>query len=94
MLVGRGKQATERNWKGVTAMPTVKTAKTSKAAKVAKKSLRITQVKSSIGFAHDQGATLRALGLGKIGRSVEQVDNPAVRGMVFKVKHLVKVEDI
>jgi large subunit ribosomal protein L30 len=63
------------------------------AAKATKKSLRVTQVKSSIGFKSDQGATLRALGLGKIGRSVEQVDNPAVRGMIFKVKHLVEVEE-
>ena len=59
-----------------------------------KKTLRVTQVKSSIGKAKDQGATLRALGLGKIGRTVEQVDNPSVRGMIFKVKHLVKVEEI
>ena len=64
------------------------------AAKAANKSLKVTQIKSSIGFKSDQGATLRALGLGKIGRSVEQVDNPAVRGMIFKVKHLVKVEEI
>jgi large subunit ribosomal protein L30 len=64
------------------------------AAKTEKKSLRVTQVKSSIGFKSDQAKTLRALGLGKIGRSVEQVDNDAVRGMIFKVKHLVKVEEI
>lgn len=43
----------------------------------AKKTLRITQIKSEIGYKYDQGATLKALGLGKIGRSVEQVDNPA-----------------
>ena len=60
----------------------------------AKKTLRITQVKSSIGYKADQGKTLRALGLGKINRSVEQVDNESVRGMIFKVKHLVKVEEI
>ena len=59
-----------------------------------KKTLRVTQVKSSIGYKKDQAATLRALGLGKIGRSVEQVDNESVRGMIFKVKHLVKVEEI
>ena len=59
-----------------------------------KKTLRITQVKSSIGYKEDQGKTLRALGLGKINRSVEQVDNESVRGMIFKVKHLVKVEEI
>ena len=60
----------------------------------ANKTLRITQIKSSIGYKADQGKTLKALGLGKIGRTVEQVDNPAVRGMIFKVKHLVKVENI
>lgn len=60
----------------------------------AKKTLRITQVKSSIGYKEDQAKTLRSLGLGKIGRTVDQVDNDCVRGMIFKVKHLVKVEDI
>lgn len=60
----------------------------------AKKTLRVTQVKSSIGYKADQGRTLSALGLGKIGRSVDQVDNECVRGMLFKVKHLVKVEEL
>lgn len=60
----------------------------------AKKTLRVTQIKSSIGFKKDQDQTLRALGLGKINRSVDQVDNDCVRGMIFKVKHLVKVEEI
>ena len=59
----------------------------------AKKTLRITQVKSSIGYKKDQLATLKALGLGKIGRSIDQVDNESVRGMIFKVKHLVEVEE-
>ena len=60
----------------------------------AKKALRITQVKSSIGYKEDQAKTLRALGLGKINRTVDQVDNESVRGMIFKIKHLVKVEEI
>lgn len=60
----------------------------------AKKTLRITQVKSSIGYKYDQAQTLRSLGLGKIGRTVDQVDNPAVRGMINKVRHLVKVEEL
>ncbi|BAK45497.1 50S ribosomal protein L30 [Eggerthella sp. YY7918] len=60
----------------------------------AKKTLRITQVKSAIGRPADQGKTLRALGLGKIGRSVDQVDNECVRGMIFKIKHLVTVEEL
>ena len=58
------------------------------------KKLRITQVKSTIGRKADQGATLRGLGLGKIGRTVEQVDNEGPPGRVFKVKHLVEVEEV
>lgn len=58
------------------------------------KTLKITQIKSTIAYPAIQARTLRALGLGKINRSVDQPDNPAVRGMIFKVKHLVKVEEI
>lgn len=61
---------------------------------MADKTLRVTQVKSAIGYKSDQGATLKALGLRHIGQTVEQVDNPCVRGMIFKVKHLVKVEEL
>jgi len=61
---------------------------------MAEKTLRVTQVKSSIGYKYDQERTLKALGLGKIGATVEQVDNPAVRGMIFKVKHLVEVTEL
>ena len=60
---------------------------------MADKTLRVTQVKSAIGKKYDQERTLKALGLGQIGRTVEQVDNPSVRGMIFKVKHLVEVEE-
>ncbi len=56
--------------------------------------LRITQIKSGIGFAADQKATLRALGLKRMNDTVEQADNPVIRGMVFKIKHLLKVEEI
>lgn len=58
------------------------------------KTLRVTQIKSPIGYKYDQARTLKALGLGKIGRTVDQVDNPCVRGMLFKVKHLVEIEEI
>ena len=51
-------------------------------------------MKSSIGYKTDQAATLKALGLGKIGRSIDQVDNASIRGMIFKVKHLIKVEEL
>ena len=60
----------------------------------AKKTLRLTQIKSSIGRKADQGRTLRALGLGRIGKTVAQVDNESVRGMIFKVKHLITVAEI
>ena len=55
--------------------------------------LRITQVKSQIGQTERHRGTLRALGLGKIGRSAEHDDNPVIAGMLRKVRHLVKVED-
>lgn len=64
------------------------------AKKAAEKKLKITQVKSGIGFPADQKRTIRALGLKRINDSVEQADTPAVRGMIFKVKHLVKVEEL
>ena len=60
----------------------------------AKKTLRLTQVKSSIGRKADQGKTLKALGLGRIGKTVDQVDNESIRGMIFKVKHLIKVDKV
>lgn len=62
-------------------------------AKASEKMLTITQVKSGIGFPKDQKATVRALGLKRISDTVVQPDTPAIRGMVFKVKHLVKVEE-
>ena len=60
---------------------------------MADKTLRVTQVKSAIGKKYDQERTLKALGLGRIGKTVEQVDNPSIRGMLFKIKHLVEVEE-
>lgn len=63
--------------------------------KKAKKSLlRITWVKSAIGYSQPQKDTIRALGLRRLGQSVERPDNPAVRGMVNSVSHLVEVEEI
>ena len=56
--------------------------------------LHITMVKSCIGYAKDQRQTLDALGLRRLHQSVEREDSPSVRGMLFKVKHLVKVEEI
>ena len=53
----------------------------------------ITQVKSQIGQSGRHRGTLRALGLGKIGRTVEQEQGPVLDGMLRRVRHLVKVED-
>ena len=53
--------------------------------------LRVRQIKSGIGYDNSQKATLKALGLGKIGRTREVPDNPAVRGMLAKIPHLVVV---
>ena len=55
-------------------------------------SVRITQVRSTIGETQRHLGTLRALGLGKIGRSAEHEDTPELRGMLRKVDHLVRVE--
>ena len=54
--------------------------------------LRVTQVRSQIGQSQRHRGTLRALGLGKIGRSAEHEESPQLEGMLRKVRHLVKVE--
>jgi large subunit ribosomal protein L30 len=54
--------------------------------------LRITQTRSVIGQSQKHRGTLRALGLGKIGRTVEHDENPALAGMLRKVRHLVRIE--
>ena len=56
------------------------------------KRLRITQVKSTIGFDRKQAKVIEGLGLRRIGHSVELPDTPASRGMVHKVRHLLTVE--
>ena len=55
--------------------------------------LRITWVKSSIGYPKDQKATIKALGFHRLHQTVEHPDSSAVRGQVYKVKHLVNVEE-
>ena len=55
--------------------------------------VRITQVRSSVGQTQQHRGTLRALGLGKIGRSTEREQTPEVAGMLRKVRHLVRVEE-
>jgi large subunit ribosomal protein L30 len=56
--------------------------------------LKVTQIRSQIGQSERHRGTLRALGLGKIGRSAEHSDNEALAGMLRKVRHLVKVEEV
>jgi large subunit ribosomal protein L30 len=62
------------------------------AKKAGGKKLRITLVKSTIGFNRNQGAVVRGMGLRRIGHAVELPDTPETRGMILKVRHLVTVE--
>ncbi|MCK5445464.1 MAG: 50S ribosomal protein L30 [Rhodospirillaceae bacterium] len=59
----------------------------------AKKTVKVTQTGSPIGRPKDQHATLKGLGLNKMNRTRELEDTPAVRGMINKVSHLVRVEE-
>lgn len=56
--------------------------------------LRIKWVKSAIGYPKDQKATIKALGFHKLQQTVEREDRPVIRGMIRKVSHLIKVEEI
>ena len=56
--------------------------------------LKITQNRSQIGQSQRHRGTLRALGLGKIGKSVEKPESPVLAGMLRKVRHLVQVEEV
>jgi large subunit ribosomal protein L30 len=56
--------------------------------------LQVTWVKSGIGYAKDQKMTLKALGLHRLHQSVKHDDSPSIRGMIAKVKHLVRVEEV
>ena len=55
--------------------------------------LRVTWVKSSIGYSQDQRRTLRALGFRRLNQSVIHEDSGTIRGMIIKVRHLLKVEE-
>jgi len=57
------------------------------------KIIRVTLVRSTIGYTKDQKATARALGLRRLHQTVEHNDNPALRGMIRKIIHLVQVEE-
>ena len=56
--------------------------------------IRIRQLKSASGHKADQAATVRALGIRRLHQPVEHNDTPQIRGMIFKVRHLVEVEEL
>lgn len=58
------------------------------------KTIRVTLVRSPIGYEKDQKETVKALGLRRLHQTVEHNDNPALRGMVRKIIHLVQVEEV
>jgi large subunit ribosomal protein L30 len=60
---------------------------------MSKKTIKVTQLRSGAGRGERQNATLRGLGLGKQRRSRELEDTPAVRGMIDKVRHLVRIDE-
>ncbi len=69
-------------------------AKTKGKKKKAETRLRIKWVKSSIGYSKRQKATIKSLGLRRLGDTVEWKDDPVTRGMINRVRHLVEVEEI
>ena len=56
--------------------------------------VRVRQVKSASGHKADQAATARALGIRRLQKPVEHNDTPQIRGMIFKIRHLVEVEEL
>jgi len=62
-------------------------------AKEKQQMLKITQVKSRIGYKKKAKATLDAMGIKKMNQTVELPDNPAIRGMIKKIEYLIRVED-
>ena len=59
-----------------------------------KKKVKITQIKSAIGYRCQAKDTLKALGIKKMNGSVVKVASPAIRGMITSINHLLKVEDV
>ncbi|MBK9927783.1 MAG: 50S ribosomal protein L30 [Anaerolineales bacterium] len=57
------------------------------------KTLRVTLVRSPIGYTKDQRATAKALGLRRLNQTVEHKDTPALRGMIRKIVHLLQIEE-
>tara|TARA_B100000315_G_C14442377_1_gene525316 strand:- start:67 stop:255 length:189 start_codon:yes stop_codon:yes gene_type:complete len=61
---------------------------------MAEKKVKITQIKSAIGYRLQAKDTLKALGIKKMNDSVIKVISPAIKGMITKINHLLKIEDI
>ncbi len=57
------------------------------------KTLRVTWIRSSIGYTKEQKATVKALGLRRLHQTVEHKDTPALRGMLNKIIHMLKIEE-
>lgn len=57
------------------------------------KTIRVTLIKSPIGYSQRHKGTIRALGLKRLHQTVEHIDSPTLRGMLYKVNHLVEVEE-
>jgi large subunit ribosomal protein L30 len=60
---------------------------------MSEKTIRITYHRSMIGFPQDQRDTVHSLGFRRLNQTLEKTDNPSVRGMIYKVRHLVRIED-
>ena len=73
--------------------PAAKAARGKSAAKVAVKKLKITLLRSPIGFNRTQGKTVEGMGLRRIRHTVELPDTPETRGMILKVRHLIEVAE-
>lgn len=65
-----------------------------KKAQTKEKYVRVTLVKSPIGYSQRQKGTVKALGLNRMNQTVEHVDTPVLRGMLDKVCHLIEVEEV
>lgn len=63
------------------------------AASNSNKTIKVTWVRSSIGYPKDQKATIKAIGLHRLNQTLELTDSPQLRGQIFKVKHMLKVEE-
>ena len=63
------------------------------AKKAEGKTIKVTLVRSPIGYPEPQKATVRALGLRRLHQTVEHQDSPAVRGMLVKIVHMIRVEE-